>query len=173
MKQVFALFLCLFTYVQVSMAEDVPSYLEEVEGLGLIAGQGLACKASKYDTFELLARAYIISKATSDAEQAEGVREFSRAKSKTYMSKQMSGFFDCASVRKRFDNQLIFKTVLYGDGTIKTPDGKIITPRQPYDATLIYKKDPKIYDELNEMSIRAEEKAKKRIERSKRLKNQK
>ena len=30
---------------------------------------------------------------------------------------------------------------IYGDGTIKMPDGSMITPRNPYDPTLVYKKD--------------------------------
>ena len=31
--------------------------------------------------------------------------------------------------------------VLYGDGSIKMPDGSIVTPRKAYDPTLVYKKD--------------------------------
>ena len=38
-------------------------YLDEVKALGAVAGQGMACGASKYGTFELLARAILISKA--------------------------------------------------------------------------------------------------------------
>lgn len=34
--------------------------------------------------------------------------------------------------------------MLYADGTIKMPDGQILTPRQPYDATMIYKKNDKV-----------------------------
>ena len=52
---------------------DGPSYIEEMQSLGAVAGQGLACQAQKYDTFELLARAIMVSKASSDAVQAEGM----------------------------------------------------------------------------------------------------
>ena len=31
--------------------------------------------------------------------------------------------------------------VLYGDGTIKMPDGSIVKPRQEYDPTQVHKKD--------------------------------
>ena len=48
-------------------------YLDEVKALGAVAGQGMACGASKYDTFELLARAILISKAPSDKMQSEAV----------------------------------------------------------------------------------------------------
>ena len=51
----------------------------------------------------------------------------------------MDGFFDCQEIIRRFDNQEIFNAVLYGDGTIKMPDGQILTPRKPYDARRIYK----------------------------------
>ena len=169
MKKFIVLFVSALLISFSTKAEDEPTYLEEMEGFSIIAGQGLACQASKYDTFELLARAYLISKASSNAEQAEGVREYNRAKVRTYTAKQMSGFDECGSIRRDFDNQLIFKSVLYGDGTIKTPDGKIITPRQPYDATLIYTKDPHIYDEIKEMSIKADKKAQERINRAKSL----
>jgi len=167
------LFICvcsMFTLLSfAAVAEDEPTYLEEMEGLGIVAGQGLACNASKYDTFELLARAYLISKASSDAVQAQGMREYNSAKVNTYVSKQMDGFFECSQIRRDFDNQLIFKSTLYGDGTIKTPDGKIITPRQPYDATLIYKKDPKIYDEIRNMTIKGNKRAQELIRRSKEM----
>ena len=172
MRKFALFFVSMVAVISYAKAEDIPTYLEEMEGFGIIAGQGLACNASKYDTFELLARAYLISKASSNAEQASGVREYNRAKVRTYVAKQMSGFDECSSIRRDFDNQLIFKSVLYGDGTIKTPDGKIITPRQPYDATLIYQKDPKIYDEIKEMSIKANKEAQKKIDRAKALSEQ-
>ena len=45
-------FLVLATPVSAQMA-----YEDEARALGAVAGQGLACGSSKYDTFELLARA--------------------------------------------------------------------------------------------------------------------
>lgn len=117
------------------------SYIEEVQSLGAIAGQGLACEAKKYHTFELLARAIMVSKASSDAMQAQGMKAYNEFKADAFISKAKDGFADCRNIAAAFDQQLIFKTTLYGDGTIKMPDGKIITPRKPYDATLVYKKE--------------------------------
>ena len=116
-------------------------YLDEVKALGAVAGQGMACGATKYATFELLARAILISKAPSDKMQSEAVYAYNEAKANAYISKQMDGFFGCDSISRRFDNQDIFKATLYRDGTIKMPDGTLVTPRQPYDATLVYNKD--------------------------------
>ncbi len=119
-------------------------YMEEVKALGAISGQGLACGSTKYDTFELLARAILLTKSPSDKLQNDAIYAYSEAKANAYMSKEMDGFFDCATINRRFENQDIFKAVLYADGTIKMPDGQILTPRQPYDATMIYKKNDKV-----------------------------
>ncbi len=116
-------------------------YIEEVRALGAIAGQGLACGSSKYDTFELLARAILLTKSPSDKLQNDAIYAYSEEKANAYMSKEMDGFYECAIINRRFDNQEIFKAVLYADGTIKMPDGQILTPRKPYDATMIYKKN--------------------------------
>ena len=74
---------------------------------------------------------------------------YNEEKANAYISKQMDGMYNCAEINRRFDNQEIFNATLYADGTIKMPDGKIITPRQPYDASVIYKKD-------DEQKIRAQ-----------------
>ena len=138
-KSVLTAFLLLVAFS--ATAKDV-SYLEEVQSLGAVAGQGLACNASKYDNFELLARAIMVSKAPSDAAQAEGMKAYNEYKATAFISKMRDGLSGCAEINNAFNQQSIFKATLYGDGTLKMPDGKIITPRKPYDATLIYQKDP-------------------------------
>lgn len=135
-----SLWICVGLFWAVSAQAQMP-YIDEVKALGAVAGQGMACGASKYNTFELLARAILISKAPSDKIQSEGVYAYNEAKANAYISKQMDGFYECDTINRRFDNQDIFKATLYRDGTIKMPDGTIITPRQPYDATLVYNKD--------------------------------
>lgn len=114
------------------------SYMEEIRALGAVSGQGLACGSSKYETFEMLARAILISKASSDREQARAMQVYNEEKANTYVSKQMDGLFECAQINRRFDAQDIFNAKLYADGTIQMPDGSIITPRAPYDASLVY-----------------------------------
>lgn len=127
--------LSFFLFINVSHSQ---TYIEEVQALGVISGQGLACGAKRYDTYEMLARAILITKASSNAMQEQGMRVYNEEKANTYVSKQFDGFFDCANIRRRFDSQEIFKTTLYRDGTIKMPDGEIFTPRTPYDVTLLY-----------------------------------
>lgn len=133
--------LALFLFSTSAFAQEV-HYLEEVQSLGAVAGQGLACNASKYDSFELLARAIMISKAPSDADQAKAMQAYNEYKAMAFISKMRDGLMHCAEINKAFNKQAIFKATLYGDGTLKMPDGKLITPRRAYDATLIYQKDP-------------------------------
>lgn len=136
------------------------SYMEEVKALGSVAGQGLACNAKKYDTYEMLARAILITKAVNDQNQADGMYTYNESKANAYFSKQMDGFYLCNEVAHRFDNQDIFKSVLYADGSIKLPDGRIFNPRQAYDATILYDKNAKerekaqaIYDKGDKVQV--------------------
>lgn len=133
--------MALFGFALTTSAQAQMPYMDEVKALGAVAGQGLACGASKYNNFELLARAIMITKAPSDRIQADAVYTYSESKANAYVSKQMDGFYECEAINRRFDRQDIFQATLYRDGTIKMPDGQIITPRKPYDATLVYNKD--------------------------------
>ncbi len=148
----------VFLFPAVSSAQTT-GYIEEVKTLGYIAGQGLACGASKYKTFEMLARAILITKAPTDQVQAKGMYAYNNAKADGYFSKQVDGFFNCNEINQRFDNQLIYQATLYADGTIKMPDGKLFTPRQPYDATLLYEdrndrqNAQKIYDRGKKVKV--------------------
>ena len=95
MKKIFAgliLLLCVL-YGAVSAHAQMP-YIEEVRALGAISGQGLACGASKYDTFELLARAILLTKSPSDKLQRDAIYAYSEEKANAYMSKDMDGFFE-------------------------------------------------------------------------------
>ena len=126
--------MCLFA---LSAQAQMP-YLEEMKALGIVAGQGLACGASKYDQYEMLARAIMLTKAPSNAMLQKGIYAYTEAKADTYLSKQMDAGYLCGETVQRFDNQDIFSITLYEDGTLKMPDGQIITPKMPYDASQIY-----------------------------------
>ncbi len=153
-----SLFVCLCCFFGAFSAQAQMPYIEEVRALGAISGQGLACGASKYDTFELLARAILLTKSPSDKLQRDAIYAYSEEKANAYMSKEMDGYFECQQINERFDNQEIFKAVLYADGTIKMPDGQILTPRKPYDASMIYKKNPKVREETKAIYNGAEAK---------------
>lgn len=120
------------------------SYEDEARALGAVAGQGLACGSTKYDTFELLARAIILTKSPSDSLQNKALKIFTEEKADVFVAKQLDNFADCGNIVSRFDVQDIFKATLYADGTIKMPDGQILTPRHPYDASMIYDKNTNV-----------------------------
>lgn len=142
------LFLGVFSVFQVqaqeivALEEDGPvSYMDEVKALGAVAGQGLACNSTRIDTFEMIARVILITKARSNAEQAAGMRAYNEEKANAYISKQLDGFYECSQIVRRFDNQAIFDAKIYADGTIQMPDGALYTPRAPYDATAVNRED--------------------------------
>lgn len=134
MRKLLFLLICL---ISTPAFAQMP-YMEEAKALGIIAGQGLACEASKYQTFELLARAIILTKSPSDSQQNAALKAYLEKKADVFVSKQLDNFADCPNIASRFDNQAIFQATLYADGTIKMPDGQILTPRKPYDASSIY-----------------------------------
>ncbi len=113
-------------------------YIEEVKALGAIGGQGMACGSTRYATYEMLARAIMLTKAPNVEIMNQGIYAYSEAKADAYISKQLDGFYECPQIVRRFDNQEIFNITLYADGSLKMPDGKIIKPFRPYDAARIY-----------------------------------
>ena len=140
----------------VALEENTPiTYMDEVKALGAVAGQGLACGSTRMDTFEMIARVIIITKATSNAEQAAGMRAYNEEKANVYISKQLDGFFECPQIVRRFDNQDIFKVQIYADGTIKMPNGALYTPRAPYDVTAVDRKDANQNEEAQKIYQKA------------------
>lgn len=133
--------IALFCCESAQASYNNPTYEEEMYLLGRVAGQGLACKSQKYHQFELLARALIVGKAANDAIQDSGMVAFNTGKANAFVELEDGNFADCADILPSFEDQPIFKSVLYSDGRIKMYDGSIITPRKKYDASKLYVKD--------------------------------
>lgn len=152
MKKIFVISILSAITVATNVWAESVSYTDEVKALGYVAGQGMACGASKSQTFEMLARAILITKAVSNKAQADAMYTYNNSKADAYFAKQADGMYDCSDIVRRFDSQPIYQATLYADGSIKMPDGKLFTPRKPYDATMLYKdrndreKARKIYD---------------------------
>ena len=151
MKNIFFCATLLLGFVGATAVSAKPiTYQEEMYALGAVSGQGLACKSSKYHQFELLARAIIVGKAPNAAVQQDGFDRYAAGQASAFVAAEESNFADCAEIIKRFDNQPIFKSVLYSDGRLKMPDGTLIKPRQPYDASKLYVKDPQAFIKFDE-----------------------
>lgn len=151
MEKIFfgAALLCLLSISAVN-AKPI-TYQEEMYALGAVSGQGLACKSPKYHQFELLARAIVIGKAPNAAVQEDGLRQYANGKASAFMEMEETRFAGCAEILQRFENQPIFKSVLYSDGKLKLPDGTLIKPRQPYDASKLYVKDREAFIKMDAM----------------------
>ena len=131
--------------VQNSAAKDL-TYLEEMQQLGYIAGQGLACRARKYQKYELLARALLVTKSPNDKLQQQAMRTYNEAKIDAMSTIFDNDYAGCDQIVYSFNRQKIFQSTLYADGKIKLYDGTILKPRKLYDAASLYKNDPKVYD---------------------------
>lgn len=159
MKKFLILLLCTISFAANAKDEEPISYIEEMKALGTVSGNGLACGASKYETFEMLARALLITKAVSDENQEEGMRAYNTAKADAFLAKISDGMYNCSEINARFNNQKIFKATLYADGTIEMHDSTRFYPRHPYDATLLKDDEKsnreqalKIYNEARQRS---------------------
>ena len=148
MKKVIILFVLIFSFINNSSAQT--QYLEDLETLGYVSGEGLACGARRYKAYELICRAFLVSSAKSDDEQKEGMYKYNEAKAEGYLSKKNSGLLGCDEVRIRFDRQKIFNTKVYKNGTLKMPDGKIIKPRYKYDPNTLYDRQSNEKEHLDE-----------------------
>ena len=139
MKKIITLLTVLLTINNYAWAqsESKTSYIDEMEALGTVSGTAMACGSPKYETFEMLARAILITKAATDKLQRKGMIAYNTAKADAFIAKQRNNLFDCDQINQRFEQQKIFKTVLYADGTIKMYDGKVFHPRRPYDVTML------------------------------------
>ena len=150
MRIIYLTALLLVLSVQTGLTADKQvSYEEEMYTLGTVSGQGLACKSKKYHQFELLARALIVGKAASQSIQQIGMERYNTGKVDAFAAMADGNFAGCAETLKAFENQQIFKAVLYSDGRVKLYDGTIITPRKPYDASKLYQKDREAYIKAN------------------------
>lgn len=160
--KIYTLFICALIYANNSFASD---YIEDMKNLGYVSGEGLACGAQKYPSYETIARAYLISSAKSDKEQADGMYTYNAAKVRGYMRKKNSGLVGCEEVNIRFNNQKILQSKLYKNGTIKLPDGKIIKPRQEYDASLVYDKTEDERSKINALYNKIQSKRKNKAQK--------
>lgn len=135
MKKFLIMMVCLLTASQAMAQNRTLSNMTEAQLLGITAGTALACNAgAKLDDFELIANRYIANQAVSDAAEMQGYREYGQEKLKTYQEQKKDPQLTCGEVLDSFNRLPIFKTVVYADGSIKTPDGKIIKARKPVKA---------------------------------------
>ncbi|MBO7245060.1 MAG: hypothetical protein J6V53_07285 [Alphaproteobacteria bacterium] len=107
--------------------------VSETEQLGISAGVALACKVDKEQlkNYEMIASRIISNPISSEKAEKEALRLYAQAKLKAYTEQKKQKLMNCAEVLARFEEQEIFNSVVYRDGTIKMPNGKVIKPKRP------------------------------------------
>jgi hypothetical protein len=119
--------------------------VSETEQLGISAGVALACHADQEQlkNYEMIASRIISNPLkTVEAEKA-ALRLYAQAKLKAYTEQKKQKLMNCNEVLSRFESQEIFKSVIYRDGTIKMPNGKVIKPERPVKTKKTSKKKKK------------------------------
>ena len=119
----------LVAHADVRTAKGVP----ETEQLGLSAGVALACGVDRdqLKNYEMIASRLIVNPLKTDVAEKEALNAYAKAKLKAFKEQKQRNLIPCADVLKRFENQEIFKAVVYRDGTVKMPNGKVIKPERP------------------------------------------
>ena len=133
MKKGFFIFFIVLFITQESLATGRTSRgLTEAQQLGITAGVAQACAVgNKLKTFELIANRIIANPIPTDELERKELREFAVSKLNAYNSQKNNPVLDCANVLKKFYRLPIFKSVIYSDGSVKLPDGRILKPMRP------------------------------------------
>ena len=106
--------------------------LSELQQLGITAGVAQACGVGeKLKTFELIANRIIVNPTATAEEEKKQLKEFAAYKLAAYNEQKQQPALSCQEISRRFNNLPIFKSVIYADGTIKLPDGRVIKPTRP------------------------------------------
>lgn len=107
--------------------------LTDAEKLAILSGAAQACQADqdKLINYEVIVSRILVNPTTSEQEETAVLTAYARKKFQVFNEQKSAPEMDCDEVLRRFDNLEIFKSVVYQDGTIKLPDGKVIKPVRP------------------------------------------
>lgn len=121
--------ICLMTTTAIAGSRTING-INDNEQLGMMAGLALACNAGgKLDDYELIASRILANTAQTDAEEKKAVKEYARAKFKAYQEQKNMPQATCGEVLDTFNHLPIFKSIVYANGTVKMPDGRILKSR--------------------------------------------
>lgn len=137
MKKNNLIFLCVLLSVFISTASFATGRtlkgVSETEQLGISAGVALACKVDmeKLKNYEMIASRIIANPLKSEKAEKEALHIYAQAKLKAFAEQKKQKLMNCVEVLERFEEQDIFDSVVYRDGTIKLPNGKVLKPKRP------------------------------------------
>ena len=114
-----------------AQAKSVQEMSEE-EQLGILAGAALACGSKqKLDDFELISSRLLANKSASEAEEKKRIRIYMQAKWQAMQQQKNNPDVPCSEVLSHFNALPLFNSFVYGDGSVKLPDGKWSKPIRP------------------------------------------
>ena len=113
MKKLLLLTFIFCLTITSAQAAKTLSYLEEMQQLGDVAGQGLACRARKYQKYELLARALLVTKSPNDKLQQQAMRTYNEAKIDAMSTIFDNDYAGCDQIVYSFNRQKIFQSTKF------------------------------------------------------------
>lgn len=118
--------------------------MTNAEQLGTTAGVALACNAgNRLDDFELISGYIIAAENFGESARQKAFKEYASAKLKAYNMQKDIVQTPCDEILNTFYTLPIFASIVYKDGTVKLPDGKILkndnkNPKQKVSPTRNY-----------------------------------
>lgn len=103
------------------------------EQLGISSGAALACGVDREQlkNYEMIASRIIANPIKTEKDEEKALEQYAKAKLKAFQEQKQKSLMNCDEVLSRFEKQEIFKSVVYRDGTIKMPNGKVVKPERP------------------------------------------
>lgn len=132
-KKKILFFLCMCGVVAPSLwaQSTTTKGLTETQKLGITAGTAYACRADKrLQDFELIVSYILKNKSKTPQMATQQVQEYAQAKFDAYRKQLYFPTLSCRQILDSFYSLPLLKSVVYKNGTIKLPDGKIIKPQK-------------------------------------------
>ena len=106
--------------------------MSDAEQLGMLAGLAMACGSEKkLEDFELIASRILANQSPSDEIEKQQARIYAQAKWEAMMRQKKGNPSDCKDILEHFEQLPLFDSIVYGDGSIKFPDGAWSKPLRP------------------------------------------
>ena len=106
--------------------------MSDAEQLGMTAGLALACGADKkLEDFELIASRILANQSPSEELEKKEIRVYAQAKWEAMMRQKKGNPSDCQDILEHFNHLPLFNSTVYGDGSVKLPDGAWSKPLRP------------------------------------------
>ena len=120
-----------FVFVSSAVAQNIRK-MSDAEQLGMTAGLAMACGADKkLEDFDLIAGRFLANQSPTEEIEKQQARVYAQAKWDALQQQKKGNLSDCKEILQRFNELPLFNSIVYGDGSIKLPDGNWSKPLRP------------------------------------------